>query len=323
MHKVSVIIPIYGVEKYIERCVRSLMEQTLDQIEFIFVNDCTTDSSMEILNRVINEYENRRNAIKIIHHAYNRGLPQARQTGLLYASGQFVVHCDSDDWVDSQLYEAMYDTAITKDVDIVVCDCKIIRESSVDIRLGTREENISNYTTNMLFQKDPISMWNKMIKKSIYENNIIFPEFNMGEDMATTLQLVRYCKTLAFVEGVYYYYDGTTLSITRNETKAAILSRASQACSNVQLVVNAFANDSDDNVKYGLTHLKFMQRKLFMPIINHKDVYEIWKKTFPEINKDVLFKRAIKIDFYNRFKFFLTLINVLPFIKELTRKNID
>ena len=323
MHKVSVIIPIYGVEKYIERCARSLMEQTLDDIEYIFVNDCTTDSSMEILSQVINEYDNRKGATNIIHHAYNRGLPQARQTGLLYASGQYIVHCDSDDWIDSQLYETMYNTAIAKDVDMVVCDCKIIKETSVDIRQGTRETNISNYTINMLFQKDPLSMWNKMIKKSIYENNIIFPQYNMGEDMATTLQLARYCKTLAFVEGVYYYYDGTTLSITRNETKAATLSRALQACANAQLVIDAFSRDTDNNVKHGLTHLKFMQRKLMMPIINHKDVYKIWKNTFPEINREVLFKRAVKINFYNRLKFFLTLINLLPYIKELTRKSIN
>lgn len=99
MPKVSVIIPVYGVEKYIERCVRSLFEQTLDDIEYIFVDDCCLDRSIEILDNVIKEYPNRRTDIKIVHHKENKGLAQARQSGIKVATGEYFVHCDSDDWV--------------------------------------------------------------------------------------------------------------------------------------------------------------------------------------------------------------------------------
>ena len=87
--KVSVCIPVYGVEKYIERCARSLFEQTMQEgIEFIFVNDCTPDKNIEILERVLAEYPHRKEQTKIIHHENNKGLVSARNTGLTYAVGE-------------------------------------------------------------------------------------------------------------------------------------------------------------------------------------------------------------------------------------------
>ena len=92
---VSVIVPIYGVEKYIERCARSLLEQTIENIEYIFVNDCTKDNSIAILESVIKEYPHREHQVRIIHHGTNKGLPQARKTGLLNAHGEYIAHCDN------------------------------------------------------------------------------------------------------------------------------------------------------------------------------------------------------------------------------------
>ena len=102
--KISVIVPIYNVRLYIERCVRSLMEQTLENIEFIFVNDCTPDDSMDILHHVLKEYPKRRKQIKIIEHETNRGISAVRNTGLKNATGQYIIYCDSDDWVEKNMY---------------------------------------------------------------------------------------------------------------------------------------------------------------------------------------------------------------------------
>lgn len=322
MCKVSVIVPIYNVEKYIERCARSLFEQTLDDIEYIFVDDCTPDASLSVLNEVLCKYPERYDQVKIIRHNKNCGLPTARKTGVENAVGNYVVHCDSDDWVDANLYEMMYEVAIKNKADIVVCDFIVHRPNKLELKKGTRTSNIDEYKLNLLFQKDPVSMVNKLIRHQIYENVIEYPKLNMGEDMATSLQLIRYCKKVSFVEDACYHYDGTTISITRQETKEATLNRALQACSNAQLVIKAYSEETDENILNGLTHLKFMQRRLLMPIINHRDVYHIWKRTFPEINCSVLFKHSVKIHTYERVKFFLTLINVFPIIKNLTRKNL-
>lgn len=324
MAKVSVIIPIYGVENYIERCARSLMEQTLDDIEYIFVNDCTQDSSIEILERVISEYKYRENKVKIVHHEINRGLPQTRKTGLLYATGEFIAHCDSDDWVDCELYEKLYESAISCNADIVVCDFFVHRTNGVvDLKVGTRTNDIKTYISNLLFQKNPLSMFNKLIRREIYSNEIIFPTDNMGEDMATTLQLLAYCRYVSHIEGAYYHYDGTTISITRKASKEATLARALQACRNCCLAIRFYKDSKDVDIKNGIVHLKFMQRRQFMPIINHNDAYKIWRCTFPEINRDVIFKRAISISIVERIKFLLTLINVFPLFKQYFRSNLN
>lgn len=322
MIKVSVIIPVYGVESSIERCARSLMEQTLLDIEFIFVNDCTKDSSIGILERVINEYKSREGHVKIVHHSSNKGLPQARKTGLLHARGEFIAHCDSDDWVDPDLYEKLYYSAFYNDSDIAVCDFLVHRENEAGLRLGARTNDVNTYIQNLLFQKDSVAMWNKLIRRDIYANDILFPFDNMGEDMATTLQLVAHCHKMSFVEGAYYHYDGTTNSITREVSKEKVLTRAIQACRNVNLAIRFYQDSESEIIRNGITHLKFMQRRQLMPIINHQDAYEIWKRTFPEINLDVLFKRAVQISVWDRLKFFMTLIGLFPIIKECFRSNL-
>lgn len=97
--KVSILVPVYGVEKYIERCARSLFEQTYDNIEYIFVDDCTKDRSIEILQKVLEDYPNRKNQVKILHHDKNRGLSAARNTALDASTGDYLMHVDSDDYL--------------------------------------------------------------------------------------------------------------------------------------------------------------------------------------------------------------------------------
>ncbi|MBR1792919.1 MAG: glycosyltransferase family 2 protein, partial [Bacteroidales bacterium] len=102
---VSVIVPVYNVEKYIGRCAESLMKQTLQNMEFIFVDDCSPDESIEVLNQVIQRYPNRAHQVKIVRHDRNQGFPFARSSGIKPAEGEYVAHCDSDDWVDTGIYQ--------------------------------------------------------------------------------------------------------------------------------------------------------------------------------------------------------------------------
>ena len=107
--KVSVCIPVFGVEKYIERCARSLFEQTMQKgIEFIFVNDCTPDRSIEILRQVLEEYPHRHPWVKIIDHTQNNGVGKTRRIAIENASGAYIIHCDPDDWVDKDFYEKIF-----------------------------------------------------------------------------------------------------------------------------------------------------------------------------------------------------------------------
>ena len=108
MPAVSVIIPVYGVEKYIERCARSLFEQTMEDLEYIFVDDCTPDASMDILARVMDDYPARRCQVKVLHNEVNRGLAYTRRRGVEASTGDYIIHCDSDDYVEKDIYEKLY-----------------------------------------------------------------------------------------------------------------------------------------------------------------------------------------------------------------------
>lgn len=96
---VSIVVPIYGVEKFIVQCARSLFEQTYENIQYIFVNDCTKDNSVILLKEIIELYPNRKKQVLIIEKEKNEGLPLARKTGMQYVKGEYVMLLDSDDWV--------------------------------------------------------------------------------------------------------------------------------------------------------------------------------------------------------------------------------
>ena len=122
MVKVSVIIPVYGVEKYIERCAKSLFEQTLHDIEYLFIDDCSPDNSIKILESLLDSYPSRKANTRILKMSTNSGQAAVRMRGMKEATGEYLIHCDSDDWVDHQMYEKMYNYAKSNDYDMVWCD---------------------------------------------------------------------------------------------------------------------------------------------------------------------------------------------------------
>ena len=125
-YKISVCVPIYNVEKYFEQCLESLFTQTmLDGVEFVFVNDCTPDSSMIILQRTLQKYPALREQVVIYNHEQNRGLAAARNTALELSHGEYIIHVDSDDWVEPNYLEELYTTITGNDADIAICNCYV------------------------------------------------------------------------------------------------------------------------------------------------------------------------------------------------------
>ena len=111
MPAVSVIVLVYKVEKYIERCARSLFGQTLQDMEFIFVDDDSPDRSIEVMERVLEDFPLRRGQVKVIRNEVNLGLPESRRMGVAAATGEYIIHCDSDDWPEPEMYAKLYSKA--------------------------------------------------------------------------------------------------------------------------------------------------------------------------------------------------------------------
>lgn len=221
--KVSVLVPIYGVEKYIKRCAESLFRQTMkDGIEFIFVNDATPDNSMVLLQSVIKQYPERASQITIIEHPVNRGLATARITGLKAAKGEYVAHCDSDDWVEPSMYSEMYELAKKEDSDIVVCDyySETAKES---IRVCQHKESSRESITSSLLRFDSMQpfLWIRMIKRSFYMEGRFFADSRISfcEDLAVTIPMhLSTDKVSLLSKPLYHYNIINTGSLTHEKT---------------------------------------------------------------------------------------------------------
>lgn len=207
MPKVSVIVPVYG-EKYIERCVRSLLDQTLDDVEFIFVDDRSPDSAYEIVLGIVEEerYSHLKDKIKIVRHEKNKGVQFVRLTGLEASTGDYIIYCDSDDWVDRDILRKLWEKAVEGDYDIVECSYY-----ETDGKDYCKERTFDNQKEicylSWLEWPRCTSLTDKIIRRSLYQNEIIRPENPYLEDFAVSLQLFYYAKNHYFIyEPLYYYY---------------------------------------------------------------------------------------------------------------------
>ena len=311
MPKVSIIIPVYGVEKYIERCARSLFEQTLDDIEYLFIDDCTPDKSVEILKRVLEEYPHRKSQVVIHRMEQNSGQAKVREWGMRNARGEYVIHCDSDDWVDVHMYEEMYNKAIDEDADVVVCDYVVTNDTSIIKTINAcHAKSAKQLIENCLFQRDPWSLWNKLFNRKVYYN-IEYPKGAMGEDMATTIQLLWNCKTLSYINKPYYQYFYNSESITKVCTRDSCISKFNQLSCNTTIVMNFIKNKKlDDEYKDALVVYKNFIRSVLYPIVYDKQYYNIWNNMFLGLNKQVLLSKYISAS--EKIRVFLTMVHLYP-----------
>lgn len=211
--KVSVLVPVYGVEKYIESCVKSLFEQSMkDGIEFIFVDDCSPDRSIEILKDVLNDYLERIPQVKIIRHEENRGLSEARVTALSISRGEYVIHCDSDDWVEPTMYEVLYAKAKETDADIVGCDCMQVFPKKSYIRKQAFYLPHNELVIELIKgEKIEAYLWNRLIKRSFYVQGGYRADkgITLLEDMAVTVPMHMNTTNVGYVPLPLYNYRCT------------------------------------------------------------------------------------------------------------------
>ena len=168
--KVSVIIPIYGVEDYIERCARTLFGQTMRSgIEYIFVDDCTPDRSVEIIQETLKEYPERAEQVTILTHSVNKGLAATRKTGVRAARGEYIIHCDSDDWVEPEMYQLMYEEANRTHADMVVCAYINEYETGSEPVKQEFNANTTNQLIDLIEWRLHTMVWLRMFRRSFYE----------------------------------------------------------------------------------------------------------------------------------------------------------
>ena len=215
---VSVLVPIYNVEKYIERCARSIFEQAYENLEIIFVNDCTPDNSVGVLRKVLAEYPNRIAQTQIINHEKNLGLAGARLTGLKTSTGKYIQNIDSDDYIDKNMISEMVALAEQEKADITICDFMYVYTNKKEHIYVNPPLDPLSCLECVLVGIVHSSVCNKLIRRDLFINNRIhqFVGLDLREDFSVLYKLVYYCKRIAYLPKAYYYYRQNASSVVNN-----------------------------------------------------------------------------------------------------------
>lgn len=313
MAAVSEIVLVYKVEQYIERCVRSLMEQTFDDIEFIFVNDCTPDKSMDILRRVIEDYPARTQQIRIIENEVNRGAAASRNIGLDAATGDYIIFTDSDDWVEPTMVADMYNVAIRDNCDIVWC--RADNQYSAD--LGPKADAYVRALLNRRVNPGPI---NKLVRSELYSKVRYIENCNNGEDLNLNIKLHTLAEKVGFIDEVYYKINiDNEQSITR--LRGNHIPNGESLVKNVADIASYL--ESLDLDKVYVRELDFckVNAKEYLLIMGDKNSLVEWATIFPETNKRIM--KLPNYPLYTRMIMWLLAKGIIwPFVLKEKIKNI-
>jgi len=298
--KISIIVPVYNVEKFIGKCVRSLFEQTYSYIEYIFVDDCSLDKSINILEAILEEYPNRKEQTRIIRHEENKGLPSARNSGLKLATGEYIFHCDSDDYLDINAIKLLLEEVEKNNADVVWCDWYLSFKKNE--RYMHQKPNKTGIISGLevikliLGGKIRHNVWNKLVKRELYiKNNICFPDnYGMGEDV-TMIKLFAFTDRVCYLPKALYHYVQINENAFTHKTTEKHLEELKY---NIDHINSFLKSKYDEDINDYICFFK-LNTKLHFLISSEKKLYERWLDWFPEANdyidKNHMFSKRIKI----------------------------
>lgn len=270
MLKVSIIVPVYNAEKYIKECIESLINQTLKEIEIICINDGSTDNSLNILK----DYEKLDNRIKIIDKE-NAGQSVARNLGIEMAKGEFLGFVDSDDWVDSDYFEKLYNAAIDLDSEISCAGYIRCKKNKNSVKKSYTDRKMYN-DINSIIKADNIPndnyVWNKIYKRETWiEKGIKFQAGRYFEDLAIVVKILHLFGSLVTVPDTYYYYR-----VNPNSTVAKLFGKHKTDYRWALESLRKYSEENNINLDYGniifkKEYIKLMNITL-MKIYHYEDV---------------------------------------------------
>lgn len=281
--KVSILIPIYNVEKFFSRCLESLFSQTYPNIEYVFVNDCTPDKSMMILSDILQKYPSRATMVNIINNTENQGIAIVRNTLLENATGDYILFVDSDDWIEKDMVENLVDRATSTDADIVGCD---YYEDYPDNNVICKQNYPSNHIEvmkEMTLLKIKGVLWKLLIRRDIIiKNELSFiPDIHFGEDYIFCCKLFYFAKSISAVDKALYHY----VQYNPNNYCSTDSDKRIQSFANAIKMVESFYRKEGvyDVLESELLQRKFLCKSSYILDKAHRNIRK-WASLFPESN---------------------------------------
>lgn len=290
MIKISVIVPVYNCEKYIKKCLDSLVNQTLKDIEIIIINDYSTDNTHEIINEYLKKYKK----IKYINNDKNIGQGESRNKGIAIAKGTYISFVDGDDYIDVPMLEKLYNKAIENDFDIVCTDGLIETDGKNNIEKKNILNHFEPHKNYIINNSGPVG---KIIKLDLIKNNnFYFPKLRAYEDIAVVPLWGIYSKKISFInESMYYYliHDGSTMKQIEYNDK---LTHIYEALDNLFCKLNSkqkieYKSELEWIYIQHLLHAASLRFYKFSKYDEIKKIIIIIKDKFPNWNKNKYYKK--------------------------------
>ena len=278
---ISIIIPVYKVEKYLEKCIQSLINQTYENLQIILVDDGSPDNC----GKICDEYAKKDHRIEVIHKS-NGGLSDARNKGLEIAKGEYIGFIDSDDYIESDMYEVLYNLLKQYNADVSICNFYTVSQGKISIKNadnGINEYNRIEILKEILLDKNIQSYaWNKLYKKELFDE-IKYPVGKKYEDIGTTFYLLEKCNKVVVTGKPEYYYINRQDSIVNNVTETTITDY-------IELIMQRY-DYIEENIKelssYNKDYLKRILKTAEQDIKNLNEVGDYTKRKYEELYNKV------------------------------------
>jgi glycosyltransferase involved in cell wall biosynthesis len=303
--KISIVIPVFNSEKYLDRCVQSILAQTFLDFECLLIDDCSSDSSPAICDK----YAELDKRFTVIHNSVNQGSSLARQTGLDHSRGLYIQFIDSDDWVESDMLKTLFAAALTDNYDIVWADFYNYNQA---YRMQDIEpQNKTGIYKAILNSESSVSsaLWIKFIKREIL-SMVYFPPSMEWEDLVISIQIINFSKKILHLNRSFYHHIRTPNSISCSKERKN--KNLIEIFDNLSTAINYLYEYTEHNLELLEPELsacvnRFKFESLFVKELQNG---EVLFKFYPESNKEI-FNKAWKTSFLKRLILFAG-INKLP-----------
>jgi glycosyltransferase involved in cell wall biosynthesis len=296
--RVTILMPVYKVEQYLAKTLSSVFTQTYPDIDFVFVNDCSPDNSLQVLTNTIDRYGITPYRYVIVNHKDNEGIAVSRADCIARATGDYVFFVDSDDWVEPDAVEQMVEATKGGTIDIVGCDyAKDFQSGEVTFHHENYSATCRENMLKCLNYDIGTVLWKLLIKRSLFDNITITPHVDIVEDYIISVKLYYYAKSFAAISKAFYHY------VQYNQARVSLQTLWSVRM-HIEGVkeVEEFCREKglyDDYVEQQLNLRKFNIKSNFLT----KQLldYEAYKTTFPESNhawRGVGYKRKEQLKFW-------------------------
>ena len=302
-YKISVIIPIFNSELYLERCLSSLFKQNFDNIQYVFIDDASTDNSLEVLSKFIRQYESKKEDCVVISQKQNRGISFCRQLGIKVSSGEYIAFCDSDDYIEPEAFEILYKKAVQNDADLVAFGYYV--ENGEESKTIFKSYGTSAEILKDIYSKSEIALWDKLFKRALLIDNDILPILGLDyyEDCYMTVKAIYYAKNIVTLKLPFYHYLDHPGSFSKRNMEENLISMKYY----IEELEKFFKNQ---NINPSL-HDTLIKRLKFQYKLKLKDgsfiIRKDWKNIYKECHSKIL--KFKDIPFLGRLKLYF-LINL-------------